>query len=334
MAIAAPVATVCRAMSACPVCKSPRTRVRWTGLRDRLFRTTTERFDKARCDDCRATFLAPIPPFEKLGAYYPDDYWMGPTDRAAAAPAQGGLLEAYRKFVLRDHVRFVGGVLQAQRARGQAVRVLDVGCGDGSFLEALGERNCVGMDLSLPALRSVRARGMRAVRGTLSDCPLVPGSFSLVTAFHFLEHVHPVEPILAAMRELLAPGGELVLQVPNARSWQARLLGGLWAGLDVPRHLIDYTDLTLRRTLIDNGFEVLAENQHCLRDNPTALANSLVPGLYPPARLCRGGSAKGLGATLANLGYLGVTLASMPFAIVEALCHRGASVMVHARPRR
>ena len=41
-----------------------------------------------------------------------------------------------------------------------------------------------------------------------------------------------------------------------------------------------------------------------------------------------------LGATVANLTYLALTVAAMPFTWFEAACGRGASVMVHARPRR
>ena len=320
-------------MSVCPVCMSARTRLRWRGLRDRLFATTEERFDVAHCRDCGAHFLDPMPAFAKLAAYYPDDYWVGPSDRNPQRAAQRGLLERYRMFVLRDHVAFVRHVLAAQRQRNQLVKVLDVGCGDGSFLEALGERGCTGMDLSVPALRAVRARGIQAVRGMLTDCPLAAGQFSLVTAYHFLEHVHPIEPVLYAMRKLLAPGGEIVVQVPNCDSWQAKLLGRFWAGYDVPRHLVDYSARTFCQTLERCGFEIVKTNHHCLRDNPTTVANSLVPWLYPPTRMSRKGGARGLGAVLANLAYLGVTLASMPFCFVESLFSHGASVMVHARPR-
>lgn len=319
-------------MIACPVCSSPNTHKRWSNRPDRLFRTTAERFDLQACRDCDTLFLEPMPSLEQQARYYPDDYWLGPSD-SARPTAPSGLLEAYRRFVLGDHVRFVRRALAAQRARGMTPSVLDVGCGDGSFLAALGEPDSCGMDLSLPALRAVRARGLRAVRGMLTGCPLRPGSFTLVTAFHFLEHVRPAADILAAMRELLAPGGELVLQVPNARSWQAKLLGRHWAGFDVPRHLIDYSDRTLVRVLEDCGFEVLAQNQHSLRDNPTTFANSLVPGLYPPAQRSRGGAQRGLAAACKDLAYLATTLLCTPFAALESACGRGASVMVHARPR-
>ena len=320
--------------SNCPVCDATDVRVRWRALGDRLFRTTEKRFDLAECARCGSRFLADIPPLEELAGYYPSDYWAGPTDQDTHKQAQGGLLEAYRRYVLRDHVRFVGSVVNGLRQRGAFTRMLDVGCGDGSFLEALGERSAIGMDYSMSALRAVRARGFQGIRGTLSECPFADGTFSLVTAFHFLEHVHPVAPILDSIKRLLAPGGEIVLQGPNARSWQARILGRYWAGYDVPRHLINYTDLTLSEVLSKSGFEVIALNQQCARDNPTAFANSLVPGLYPPARLCRGGKATGFGAAVANLGYLGITVAAMPFSWLEAAMGRGASVMVHARPKR
>lgn len=320
-------------LTKCPFCAGTETRCRWPLRPDRLFRATTERFDVWACLACGTSFLHPVPTAERLATFYPETYWIGPSDREPTAGATGGLLETYRRFVLRDHVRFVGKVAADQRAAGIAVKVLDIGCGDGSFLEALGEREATGMDLSKTALRAVAARGFRAVHGTLDACPLPPASFSLVTAFHFLEHVHPIGPVLDAMRALLAPGGELVVQVPNADSWQAKLLGRWWGGYDVPRHLVNYSARTLRATLERHGFVVTAENHHCLRDNPTTLANSLVPGLYPPSRMARQRGREGFTGALANLAYLAVTTAAMPFCLLEAACGAGASVMLRARPR-
>ena len=308
-------------MLLCPLCKSRQTRLRWPGLRDRLFRTTDEHFDLWRCDACSAHFLDPMPSLAKLAGYYPDDYWVGPRNRRPGRLSQHGLLEIYRRLTLRDHVQFARTVLEGQRARDQRVQVLDVGCGDGSFLEALGEPDCIGLDLSLPALRAVRARGIRAVRGMPSASPLRPGTFSLVTAFHFLEHVYPIEPVVAALRALLAPGGELVVQVPNSESWQAKLLGRYWSGYDVPRHLIDYDEQSLCRTLERCGFSVVTTNHHCVRDNPTTIANSLIPSCYPPARLSREGGTSGIGGTLA-----------VGWAIVIARTPTDSSVVTSAVP--
>ena len=130
------------------------------------------------------------------------------------------------------------------------------------------------------------------------------------------------------LRSLLSSRGRLIVQVPNVEAWQCRLLGRRWGGYDPPRHLLNYSATTLRRTLAENGFRVLRENHFSLRDNPTTLANSLAPALYPPARPARG--TEGRADWLANLAYLGLVLVVLPFTLVESAWGRGAAVMVEA----
>jgi SAM-dependent methyltransferase len=275
------------------------------------------------------TFLDPMPPMERLAAFYPEGYWTGP----GSGGARARLTELYRRFVLRDHLRFVHRVLRQRREEGRRLDLIDVGCGDGSFLELCEAPVKCGMDVSRGAARAARARGLDVVVGMLDHCPFPDGAFAVVTTYHMLEHVCPAEPTLQAARRLLEDGGDLVVQVPNAASWQAALLGGRWAGLDAPRHLMNYTPKTLRAALERNGFEVLRESQFSIRDNPTAFANSIAPGLYPPARAARGEPRKGLGPVLGDLAYLGLTLAAMPFTFVESAFGHGGTVMVQARKR-
>jgi SAM-dependent methyltransferase len=309
----------------CPECASSRRDALWS-LGDRLFRTTEERFQLWRCNACELVYLWPTPSQQALESYYPEGYWTG--SATSERSLRRRLAELYRRLALRDHVRFVRRVLTEQRARGLDPRLLDIGCGDGSFLDALAFPAATAADASHAAVRAARARGLAATRARLDLPPFRPGSFTLVTMFHVLEHVSPAGSHLDAARRLLAPGGELVIQVPNSASWQARLLGGRWAGLDVPRHLVDYSDRTLNATLSRHGFEVVRESHFSLRDNATTLANSLAPWLYPPARA----AGDDPGAVLRDLLYLGLTLAATPFTLLESSFRRGAAVMVQARP--
>lgn len=314
----------------CPGCAAADGVVLWE-VGDRLFATTGRRFLVMRCPACTLEFQAPLLAPEEIASFYPSGYWVGPP---AAGSGQGVLAratEGYRRFVLRDHVRFVGRVVEEQTARGTWRGLLDVGCGDGSFLTALAARPATGLDWSLEAVAAVQARGFAGVRGGLEATPFVPGAFSVVTMFHYLEHVSPARPSLDAVRRLLAPAGRLVVQVPNAACWQRGLLRSRWAGYDPPRHLIHYTTDTLRRTLEQHGFEVLRVTHASLRDNPTTLANSLAPALYPPARAAR---ARERGAGwLGSLAYLALVLGGLPFALLEGACGRGAAVMMEASPR-
>ena len=133
--------------------------------------------------------------------------------------------------------------------------------------------------------------------------------------FHYLEHVASAQASLEAVRHLLAPHGRLVVQVPNA-------LGRLWSGYDPPRHLVNYSERTLRRTLDDNGFEVLRVSHFSVRDNPTMLVISLLPRLYPPERLIR---APRKPAALREL--------AAALTLVESLFGHGAAVTFEARVR-
>ncbi len=316
----------------CPGCSSERALRMWKAT-DRLFRTTDALFELQRCGDCGLIYLWPQPSAEELAGYYPHGYWVEPAGKRESG-LHARVTEAYRRLVLRDHLRFARRVLDEQARRGITPRLLDLGAGDGCFLEALGSPSCVGMDVSRDALMALRARGIDAVQGQLDAPPFRSGRFSVVTLFHVLEHVAAPDRVLASVRELLRSDGDLVLQVPNVGSWQAALLAGRWSGLDVPRHLVDYSAQTLRRTLEDRGFEVVRESHFSLRDNAATLVNSLWPDLYPPARVARGGAKWGLAGWLSDLTYLGLTLAAIPFTLLESSFRHGAAVMVQARPRR
>jgi SAM-dependent methyltransferase len=314
-------------MSVCLVCSSPQFTTVFAGS-DRLYRTTTREFAVVRCSACGLLRLDPRPSPEELRLYYPENYWFAP-DRSAASRLE----EGYRRIVLRDHVQFVAQALADSTARGP---LLDVGCGGGLFLGLMRERGhrVVGLDFSPQAAGIAWSRQqVPAVVGDLERAPLRPGSFAGLTMFHVMEHLYDPRAYLRIARELLARDGRLVVQVPNAASWQARLLGSAWNGADIPRHLINFRDSDLMRMIESAGFEVLRRKYFSLRDNPAGLASSLAPSLDPMARRVRRVAESGGARLLKDLAYFSLVLASLPFAIAEAAFQAGSSVMIEARPK-
>jgi SAM-dependent methyltransferase len=312
-------------MSACLVCGSDRAAQLFTAS-DRLYHTTAKQFAVVRCGGCGLVRLDPAPPPEELRDYYPANYWFTPDESAA-----GRLEEAYRRLVLRDHVRFVERALRESRARGP---LLDVGCGGGLFLGMMRERGfrVAGLDVSGEAAAIAWKRhGAPAVCGLLEHMPLRPGAFAGVTMFHVVEHLYDPRAYLEAAAELLAPDGRLVVQVPNAASWQFRMLGRSWNGVDVPRHLFDFRARDLEKLLESAGFQVVRRKFFSLRDNPAGLASSLAPGLDPMARRVRGIAESGGTRLARDLAYLALTAAALPFTALEAAFRAGSTVMIEAR---
>lgn len=313
---------------ACPACDEPGFRV-LLETTDRLYRTTSRRFRVVECNQCRLIRLDPWPSRAELARYYPDQYWYAPARNAADR-----LEEAWRRLVLADHIEFVRGAL---RSTGSDGLVLDVGCGGGLFVRLLRERGirAVGLDVSpRAAALAWRAQGAPAICGTLRHAPLAEGSCSAVTMFHVLEHLEDPAEYLDAAHRLLAPTGRLIVQTPNAASWQFLLLGENWSGLDVPRHLINFRAVDLEYLLNCCGFEVTRRKFFSLRDNPTGLATSLAPWLDPMARRVRRVEEGPRMKLLKDLLYLGLVVAALPFTLLEAACRAGSTVMLEACKKR
>jgi SAM-dependent methyltransferase len=312
-------------MSACLVCGGGQAVPLFRGS-DRLYHTTAEEFAVVRCTHCGMLRLDPQPALAELHRYYPDNYWFAP-DRSAASRLE----EAYRRIVLRDHVQFVSKALASSSARGP---LLDVGCGGGLFLGMMRERGfrVVGLDFSSDAAGVAWSRQqVPAVVADTRGAPFRSGTFAGITMFHVVEHLHEPAAYFEAARDMLAPDGRLIVQLPNAASLQARVLGRRWNGYDVPRHLNNFRDRDLEALLVRSGFEVVRRKYFSLRDNPAGLASSLAPDLDPMARRVRRIEESGAGRLVRDLAYFALVVGSVPFAAFEAMLHAGSSVMMEAR---
>ncbi len=235
---------------------------------------------------------------------------------------------------MRDHLHFVERAIRESEEDGL---VLDVGCGGGLFLQMLQERTgarVAGLDFSLEAANVAwRRSGVPAVCATLSRAPLAPGSCSAITMFHVLEHLYEPAGYLEAAHALLKPDGRLIVQVPNAACWQFLVFGERWNGIDAPRHLIDFRKSDLDTLLDHCGFEVLRHKHFSLRDNPTGMATSIAPSLDPMARRLRHVAETPRQRLGKDLAYFALSVASLPFVLLEAACRAGSTIMVEARKK-
>jgi SAM-dependent methyltransferase len=270
--------------------------------------------------------IEPPPDADALRGYYPESYWFAPDESAASR-----FEERYRRLVLRDHVRFVRRALRSTGARGP---LLDAGCGGGLFLGMMRQRGfrVLGLDISREAASIAwRRQRVPAVCAVLEAAPFPAGSLAGLTLFHVLEHLPDPCAYLRAAHELLAPDGRLIVQVPNAASWQCRLLGRRWNGMDVPRHLWDFRAGDVAILMERCGFQVLRRKYFSLRDNPAGLASSLAPGLDPMARRVRRVPEGRRARLLKDALYLALVAAALPFTLIEAACGAGATVMIEGR---
>lgn len=154
-------------------------------------------------------------------------------------------------------------------------RVLSLGCGTGATEVHLVKQGAevVGIDVSAEAVAIAATRLARAFVADVEKDPLPelqPGSFDLVLCGDVLEHLRFTEHVLDRLHGWLAPGGALVVSVPNATNHyvlRQLVLHRNWkyedGGLFDRGHYRLFTKKSLLRLLGEHGFEV--ETVTCIR---------------------------------------------------------------------
>jgi SAM-dependent methyltransferase len=130
-------------------------------------------------------------------------------------------------------------------------RLLDLGCGTGLTLTALGRFGLpVGLDCFFEALEYCARRSARClVMSAGESLPFRQGSFALATSLDSIEHTSDPVRVIREVHRTLAPSGWLLLTAPAHPS----LYGAHDSALG---HKVRYTRGTLSKVLTDAGFEI------------------------------------------------------------------------------
>ncbi len=237
----------------CPLCAGPR----WEPLLeapDSSLGDSALWFAVVQCQDCGMCYTNPRPSPRSIGQFYPSVYRPHQSHarrRSRRVPRPGWRRPLNERQTLEWH---------------GLGRLLDFGCGGGSFLDQMNRNGwtVTGLDVSAPTVYRVRGElNLPVLVGTLPHPELRPESFDVITMWHSLEHVHNPRQVLREAYKLLTPGGKLLVAVPNIDSLAFRWFGRNWFGLDLPRHLTHFTPWTLPLMLERTGFRV--EPVHMVR---------------------------------------------------------------------
>jgi cyclopropane fatty-acyl-phospholipid synthase-like methyltransferase len=176
---------------------------------------------------------------------------------------------AYKKYAESRDLKIATARprLAAIKSLATGRRLLDVGCGTGFFLELAAAEGFVayGIEFSNVAI-SLARDDIRAniICGDVNSL-LKQGTdkFDVVTAFDIIEHVqHPVQ-FLEDIREVLVPGGLLVLSTPDTEHFLRYLMRSKWPMLQPMQHTVLFSRRSIAALLECCRFvEVKVEPTH------------------------------------------------------------------------
>ena len=178
---------------------------------------------------------------ESLQLYYPNDTYASHIDKATDVKS------LVYMWIKKRNIKKKLSWIRAFSSQGN---LLDFGAGNGAFaLEAKKTGWHVSVyDASTVAKTLLTQKKLDTVNLPLTD------SYDVITLWHVFEHLPNPEEQLKMFYKALAPGGVLVLALPNYESWDAKHYGAGWAAYDVPRHLWHYNKEAIAMMADEAGF--------------------------------------------------------------------------------
>lgn len=233
----------------CPVCKSE-------ALQEALFikdfSVSEEKFKVVECLKCSFRFTQNSPSQAVISRYYQSSAYVSHSNSKKGIINK--LYHLARTYTLAQKLKFVRAVT------GKAVGMsLDVGSGTGAFVHTMEKAGWSSIGLEPDAhARALSVKIYNVDVYPAEDLFTLPqSSYSAITMWHVLEHVHELDSYIMQLKKLLAPDGKLIVAVPNYTSKDAKHYGAGWAAYDVPRHLYHFSPKAMRTLMERHNLQVI-----------------------------------------------------------------------------
>lgn len=264
------------------------------------------------CNKCHTISIQQIPSEKELEKYYSDSYYTY---------KYYGLLNKYFLWLRTIKMPKKGSVL-------------DIGCGDGSFLKALKEKGyeCYGLETSSSGIKKAKSKGLTIYK----DIKKIRRKFDVITLWHVLEHITTPISYLSQIKRLLKKDSYLVIAIPNFDSIQSKIGRDAWFHLAPPLHIFHYTPKTIGALLKRVGFKVVRIEHFSLEYNPfgylqTFLNLLRIWEMNILYKMIRRNSFKFNKSAMILLMVPVLAPISILMSIIEALLKKGGTIVVYAK---
>ena len=206
----------------CPYCQAEA--AHFLSAKDKNRRTTKVVFDYYKCGGCGLVFMESVP--QDMAPFYRGGYDSIPSSATDLQKIAAG--EKYRTEPVLEY-KSKGRCLEIGPWRG----VICSNMKDAGFEVTAIEMdsNCVEFLRREVGIDAIQSSDPAKVMKSLE------AGYDVIISWHSLEHIPNGWRVIEEASRLLAPGGVLLLAMPNPESFEFSVLRGRWFHLDAPRHV-------------------------------------------------------------------------------------------------
>jgi len=263
----------------CNVCQEPRLQYAFSA-HDYI---TDENFELWLCPDCQAMATMPRLNDEELQKYYQGIYYgrrKSFVDQFINNERVWTIKKLYKTYLKNYSFGHSAarGEPRLRRERGEEshdtlssdkpeilhfvqddnMSILDIGCGNGLFLNGLKKIGwkIAGTELA-PESHVHPDISPFVCNKPVNECTFTGESFDIITMWHTLEHFINPSLYLRDANRILKRSGVLIIEVPNFKSWQFLITGKHWFPLEIPRHRTHFSPQAIKIILEKTEFQIV-----------------------------------------------------------------------------
>lgn len=189
----------------------------------------------------------PIP--EHLSEFYKSENYISHTDSSKSL-----FEKVYQKIKLYNN-RYKFSKLNHKE---NGKKLLDIGCGTGDFLQFAQKKGLkvFGIEPNQKAIEIAKNK-IGKEGGFFDQLSDTDETFDSITLWHVLEHIPDLNRTLIEIKSKLKSEGELIIAVPNYKSFDAKFYQSFWAAYDVPRHLWHFSPEDFDQLMQHHGMKIV-----------------------------------------------------------------------------
>lgn len=238
----------------CPICSSVRVKFVFSAqnVHGKTAVSTKDKFSYYECPECKTVFI--------VGILYTKNYYKKYYNFKGYYRKSSALVTFFEKILKKiSHKQKEKVILNQFNLNNNKIKILDVGAGQGEFLQDLDTNKFdpMGIEIDKKSYLISKQKDQKIVLGDVISHNFKTEKFDVITLWHVIEHVPYPKELIKKLKSILNKNGVIILATPNTDCLGYHLAKEKWYHTDAPRHVILYNKKSLEKLSVVSKMNIV-----------------------------------------------------------------------------